>query len=149
MTEPVIRTARNDADRELCFAIRAAVFVEEQGVARDAEFDAHDATATHLLAVFEDQPLGTMRWRLTGPGRAKLERVAVLAQGRGRGIGLALVRKALRQIAALGAEEAVLHAQTQAAAFYRRLGFVVEGEPFAEEGIEHIRMRLDLAHRAA
>lgn len=148
MIEPVIRTARDDTDRQLCFAIRTAVFVDEQGVAREAEFDAYDAAATHLLALCADQPVGTMRWRLTTPGKAKLERVAVLPHARGKGIGLALVHEALRQLGALDADEAVLHAQTHAAAFYRRLGFVTESEPFLEDGIEHIRMWLDLAHRA-
>jgi predicted GNAT family N-acyltransferase len=118
--------------------------VEEQGVPPEAELDAHDAAANHLLALVGEVPVGTMRWRAVAPGRVKLERVAVLVEARGGGIGAALVVEAMRQAEAAGAEEAVLHAQASAEAFYRRLGFVTEGLPFNEEGIPHVRMRLSL-----
>ena len=143
MTTTTVRTVTNPVDREACFAIRIAVFVDEQGVPREAELDSYEANAVHLLAEADGRPVGTMRWRAVPPATAKLERVAVLPQARGLGIGRALVLEALRQVAAAGLGEAVLHAQTSAAPFYERLGFLAEGEPFEEEGIEHIRMRLE------
>jgi predicted GNAT family N-acyltransferase len=145
MTELVVRTAASPADRDACFAIRKAVFVDEQGVPAEVELDEHDAAATHLLALAGNCPVGTMRWRTVAPGVAKLERVAVLRGVRGLGAGAALMDEALRQIAAGGHVRAVLHAQTSARAFYERLGFAVEGAPFDEEGIEHIRMSLAVA----
>lgn len=140
-----VRHAVSAADRDACLAVRRTVFVDEQGVAPEAETDAHDATADHLLALAGARPVGAARWRAVGQGRAKIERVAVLKEARGRGAGVALVRAALARIAAAGIGEAVLHAQTPAAGFYGRLGFVAEGGPFDEEGIEHVRMRLAVA----
>lgn len=137
---PLVRTAETADDREACFAVRREVFVEEQGVALEAELDAHDATATHLLALVDERPVGAMRWRVAKPGVAKIERVAVLREVRGLGVGAALMAEAMRQATLRGLEEAVLHAQTSASAFYERLGFVAEGEPFDEEGIEHVKM---------
>lgn len=144
MNDFVIRGVRDADDLAACYRIRTVVFVEEQGVPREAELDAHDAAANHLLALVAGVPTGTMRWRAVAPGRVKLERVAVLAEARGRGVGAALVAEAMRQAGAAGAEEAVLHAQASAEAFYRRLGLVTEGPPFDEEGIPHVRMRLSL-----
>jgi predicted GNAT family N-acyltransferase len=143
MTVTTVHTATDPADREACFAIRIAVFVDEQGVPREAELDQHEASAVHLLAEADGRPVGTMRWRAVPPATAKLERVAVLPEARGLGIGRALVLEALRQVAAAGLRAAVLHAQTSAAPFYDHLGFLAEGEPFDEDGIEHIRMRLE------
>jgi predicted GNAT family N-acyltransferase len=143
MSGLVVRTAAGDADRAACFAIRVAVFVNEQGVAMREELDTHDATATHLLAVMDGRPVGTLRWRVLPGATAKIERVAVLREARGLGLGRVLMRQALERIAAAGPGSIVLNAQTAAADFYRQLGFVAEGLPFDEAGIEHVRMRLD------
>jgi predicted GNAT family N-acyltransferase len=138
-----VRAASSAADREACFAIRIAVFVDEQGIPADAELDGHEPTATHLLAFSGGRPVGTLRWRVVRPGAAKVERVAVLREARSLGVGRALLAEALRRVVATPAiTETVLHAQTRAQAFYRHFGFVVEGEPFHEDGIEHVRMRL-------
>lgn len=146
MTDIAIRRAIDPADREACFAIRVEVFVHEQGVPREVELDAHDApgaATAHLLALAGGRPVGAMRWRVAAPGKAKIERVAVLKAARGLGVGRLLMGEALREIAAAGLGSATLHAQASARAFYERLGFVAEGEPFEEEGIEHVYMRLD------
>jgi predicted GNAT family N-acyltransferase len=142
MTGITVLAVTDPAGREAAFRIRTTVFCDEQGVSPEAELDAHDATAIHLLALAHGRPVGAMRWRVVPTGKAKIERVAVLREARQLGIGRALMLEALRQVAAAGLTEAVLHAQTAASAFYARLGFVAEGEPFDEEGIEHIRMRL-------
>lgn len=129
MTGIAIRIADTPADRKACFRVRVAVFVHEQGVPPEAEIDEHDApgaATVHLLATADGGLVGAMRWHVLPPGKAKIERVAALTAARGLGIG-----------------SAVLHAQTSAQAFCARLGFVPEGETFDEEGIEHIRMRLE------
>ncbi|MGH6887105.1 MAG: GNAT family N-acetyltransferase [Geminicoccales bacterium] len=127
-------------------AIRRAVFVAEQGVSEALEFDGRDSEAEHLLALLDGEPVGTLRLRLLDNGRiARIERVAVLAQARGRRTGQALMRSALERAIALDAREARLHAQTYVTAFYQALGFVPFGEEFEEDGIPHVAMRLDLA----
>jgi predicted GNAT family N-acyltransferase len=143
VSDVLIRGTVTKADREACFAIRVAVFVDEQGVPLDEELDEHDRTATHLLAVVDDRPVGTLRWRPLPSSTAKIERVAVLAKARGLGVGRLLMGAALRGIADAGIKVAVLNAQTGATEFYRRLGFVAEGDPFDDAGIEHVRMRLE------
>ncbi len=144
MSEIVVREAASAADRQACFAIRIAVFVEEQGVALHEELDQHDATATHLLALLGDRPVGTLRWRALAPDTAKIERVAVLHDARGLGLGKELMEQVLDSVAAAGFRSTVLNAQTSALDFYRRLGFLAAGPPFDEAGIEHMRMRCEL-----
>lgn len=144
MSNVAVREAASDADRQACFAIRIAVFVDEQGVVLRDELDEHDATAAHLLAVRGGSPVGTLRWRVLSPATAKIERVAVRREARGLGLGKVLVERALGMIGAAGLRSTVLNAQTTAADFYRGLGFVAEGLPFDEAGIEHVRMRRDV-----
>jgi len=121
------------------------VFVREQGVASALEFDQRDDQARHLLALRAGEPIGTLRLRWLDEGRtAKIERVAVLPQARGAGIGHALLSAAVVLAEAGGASEARLHAQTVARDFYARLGFVAFGAVFDEDGIPHIAMRRPL-----
>ncbi|MDX6750289.1 GNAT family N-acetyltransferase [Geminicoccaceae bacterium 1502E] len=135
-----VREARDAGDREAAFAIRRAVFVDEQKVPLADEFDAHDATCRHLLALAGGRPAGTLRWRAHGPA-TKIERVAVLQSARGRGVGAAMMRHLLARLDEERVGESVLHAQTHATRFYGRLGFVAEGREFEEDGILHVRMR--------
>ena len=93
----MVRVAEDPADREACFAVRKEVFVGEQGVPEDIEYDAHDAGAVHVLAVREDGlPLGTGRLLYgeaaaakTGgdPSVGSLGRLAVTREARGLGVG--------------------------------------------------------------
>ena len=119
--------------------------MQEQGVAEALEFDQRDDQARHLLALRAGEPIGTLRLRWLDEGRtAKIERVAVLPQARGAGIGHALLSAAVVLAEAGGASEARLHAQTVAQDFYARLGFVAFGAVFDEDGIPHIAMRRPL-----
>ncbi|MFZ1430170.1 MAG: GNAT family N-acetyltransferase [Geminicoccaceae bacterium] len=144
MSVPVVGIAGDEAERHISYAIRTAVFVDEQGVPLDEELDEHDAQATHLLARIGGRPVGTLRWRVVPPDTVKIERVAVLREARGSGLGRMLIEMALQQAAAAGFSRAVLNAQAVAVEFYRRLGFVVAGEPFDEAGIPHVPMQLDI-----
>jgi predicted GNAT family N-acyltransferase len=134
--------ARSPAERAQAFGVRRRVFVVEQEIAERLEFDAGDATATHLLALLGEEPVGTLRLRLIEDGRtAKIERVAVLASARGTGIGQSLVRAALDAASRRGAGRALLHAQTRVRDFYARLGFAATGAEFLEDGIMHVAMQ--------
>jgi predicted GNAT family N-acyltransferase len=135
---------------EQAFAIRRAVFVQEQGVSEALEIDGRDDEAQHLLALQDDEPVGTLRLRWVEHGRvAKIERVAVVPRARGAKIGRTLVEAALALARAAGAEAATLHAQTTVQAFYAKLGFVAFGPEFIEDGIPHIAMQLSIGEMAA
>jgi len=136
-----IREIRSPAEIEHAFAIRRAVFIEEQGVSEGLEFDGLDRKARHLLASVDGEPSGTLRLRLLERGRvAKIERVAVLAPCRHLGIGRMLMERALEIARSQGVDEVRLHAQTAVQGFYARLGFVALGAAFEEDGIAHIAM---------
>ncbi|MGV9561551.1 GNAT family N-acetyltransferase [Streptomyces sp. NPDC003480] len=146
-----VRLAGDPADREACFAVRKEVFVREQGVPEDIEYDAYDAEAVHVLAIRQDGvPLGTGRLLYGEAAAAKnggdasvgsLGRLAVTKEARGLGVGAALVR-ALEDAARVRGLTAVdLHAQTHALGFYERLGYTAYGPEFPDAGIPHRAMR--------
>ena len=122
------------------FELRYEVFVDEQGVPRELEVDEFDPHATHLVAVRDDQVIGTLRM-LEHEGAAKIGRVAVRAAARRTGIGARLMDRAAAIASERGFVEIVLHGQVAVADFYRRLGYVEEGDLFDEAGIPHIAMR--------
>jgi predicted GNAT family N-acyltransferase len=120
-------------------AVRDAVFIVEQAVPADLEFDACDLRCVHVLALDGDRPVGTARVDLDYDG--KIGRVAVLAEYRGRGIGIRLLESVERIAREWGLESTWLNAQAGAVSFYEKLGYRLEGEPFVEAGIPHRRMR--------
>ncbi|KKD03239.1 GNAT family N-acetyltransferase [Streptomyces sp. WM6386] len=146
-----VRVAEDPADRELCFAVRKEVFVAEQGVPQDLEYDAYDAVAVHVLAVRDDGvPLGTGRLLHGSPAADKvggdltlgsLGRLAVTQEARGLGVGVALVRAIEDAARALGLAAVDLHAQTHALGFYERLGYEAYGPEYLEAGRAHRGMR--------
>ena len=124
--------------------VREAVFVVEQQVPIELEWDEWDAQCDHALAFSAaNEPVGTARLLPDG----HLGRMAVLVPWRGRGIGRALAGALLARARARGFPRIELHAQTHAAGFYRKLGFREFGEEFEEAGIPHIAMGLDLTPR--
>ncbi|WP_210587396.1 GNAT family N-acetyltransferase [Streptomyces sp. GESEQ-35] len=149
-----VRVADGPADREVCFAVRKEVFVVEQGVPEDLEYDAYDAVAVHVLAVREDGvPLGAGRLLCGEAAAAKnggdpsvgsLGRLAVTEAARGLGLGAALVRAIEDAARARGLRAVDLHAQTQATGFYERLGYAAYGPEFLDAGIPHRAMRRSL-----
>ncbi|WP_328870712.1 GNAT family N-acetyltransferase [Streptomyces sp. NBC_00287] len=147
----VVRVASQDADREACFAVRREVFVVEQGVPEELEYDAYDSVAVHVLAVREDGvPLGAGRLLYGGAAAEKVDgdltvgslgRLAVAKAARGLGVGAALVRAVEDAARARGLRAVDLHAQTQALGFYERLGYEAYGPEFPDAGIPHRAMR--------
>ena len=120
------------------------MFCGEQGVELAAERDGHDDAALHVVALRAGQVLGTCRV-LVSDGLGRLGRMAVEPEQRGRGIGARLLAEAERAAAAEGATRMRLHAQTDARSLYARAGYEQEGEPFVEEGIDHVTMERALA----
>jgi predicted GNAT family N-acyltransferase len=119
-------------------AIRRAVFVVEQGIRDEDEWDDEDGAALHVLVHLNRDAVGTARLLVTG----KIGRLAVLGAARRHGIGGRIVRCLIETARARGLEEVYLHAQVAALPFYRAHGFVAEGPEFDEAGIRHQRMRL-------
>ncbi|MFI6702112.1 GNAT family N-acetyltransferase [Streptomyces sp. NPDC050509] len=153
MTVPgcTLRVARDPADVAACFAVRKEVFVVEQRVPEELEYDGRDGDAVQVLAVRDDGvPLGTGRL-LYGPGAADrtggdpdtgaLGRLAVSPAARGLGIGAALVRAIEDAARERGLRVVDLHAQTHALGFYERLGYEAYGPEFPDAGIPHRSMR--------
>lgn len=136
-----VQPVTDEPGLEACRALRREVFVQEQGVSEEEEWDGRDGESRHLLALGESGPVGTARVRLIGPHVAKVERVAVRKAFRGRGIGRLLMEAAERTARDLGAREAVLGAQVTALPFYRHLGWTAGGPEFLDAGIPHRRMR--------
>lgn len=133
----------NETELHAAFEIRKVVFVEEQGVALEVEFDEHDAYVDHVLVYFDDQPVATGRVRIIND-IAKIERICVMPSHRKYGIGKAVVQ-ALEEIATeKGLCKAKLHGQTQAMPFYEKLGYISASDEFMEEGIPHKLMIKDL-----
>jgi predicted GNAT family N-acyltransferase len=133
-------------DRRLAaaHAVRRTVFIAEQGVSEALEMDGADAECRHFLASRDGVAVGTARLRPLA-GAAKIERMAVLAPHRKSGVGRRLIARIEDEAARMGVALLVLHAQTHAAPFYARLGYVREGAEFAEAGIPHVAMRKSLA----
>lgn len=125
--------------------LRRAVFVKEQGVPEDLEWDAHDATALHVVALNGlGRAVATARLVAQAPGVGRVGRMAVDRALRGGGHGRAMLRTLEDAARARGDREIVLHAQRSAQSFYAGLGYAPHGDPFEEAGIAHIEMRRSL-----
>lgn len=140
-TDFTVRCADWTQDGPQLAAIRRAVFVVEQQVPEDEEWDAMDAQSRHVIACAGDgTAIGT--GRLLPDGR--IGRMAVLKPWRGHGVGSALLGLLITLARERGFRETRLHAQTHALEFYRKHGYVAVGEEFMEAGIPHYEMRLPL-----
>lgn len=144
--EPVteVRTGDWAALGDSARAVREAVFVQEQGIAREDEWDEADHTAVHALVTNRlGMPVATGRLLVEGApgsGTARIGRMAVDRTLRGSGVGRQVVQ-ALEQAARLrGDTRVVLGAQRSAEGFYGRLGYTPYGEPYEEVGIPHVGM---------
>lgn len=122
--------------RELRF-VREQVFMREQNVPEELEWDGRDDHALHLLACDRaGNPIGTVR--MLGDGH--VGRMSVLAPWRGQGVGSALLKSIIATAESVGMTKVELHAQVQALGFYERHGFIAEGAEFLDAGIPHRRM---------
>ncbi len=127
-----------DAQQTAARPVRIAVFVEEQGVPLELEWDRDDARSLHVVACSAvGLPIGTGRLLPDG----HIGRLAVCHAARGQGVGSAMLRALIRTAQDRGDKQVVLHAQTQAQAFYVMHSFTPEGVEFMEAGIAHVLMR--------
>lgn len=138
-----IRSVDWNTDGDLIRAVRKIVFVVEQNVPENLDFDGSDVGCRHVLALEGNTPVGTAR---LGPD-GRIGRMAVLASHRRRGIGTLLMRSLIDLARQEQMERMHLHSQTRASAFYEAFGFVPEGEEFVEADIPHVLMTRSLAEK--
>jgi len=121
--------------------LRERVFCGEQGAPRSLERDGLDDEAEHLLTreLAGNRAVGTLRLLVVG-SQAKVGRVAVESDWRGRGIASRMLDVALERARERGCSQARLASQLTATALYRRAGFSVQSRPFEEAGIAHVWM---------
>ncbi len=141
----IVEPANWSTDAATLCAIRLRVFVEEQGVPLQLEWDGEDERCEHALAQSLDgTPVGT--GRLLPEGR--IGRLAVLPEWRGQGAGSALLVYFVELARKKGFASVTLHAQTRATAFYARHGFAAHGAEFMDAGIPHVAMSLAFSDKA-
>ena len=122
-------------------SVRTEVFVHEQGIPKELEWDTEDNTAVHALVSNRiGQPLATGRLLQHAPGVGRIGRMAVKKGLRGTRVGRAVLEALVQASADRGDREVLLHAQTSAEGFYLRCGFTSRGEVYEEAGIPHIEM---------
>lgn len=133
-----VRSTTWQRDRSILSEIRQRVFIEEQNVPAELEWDDADEDAQHWLAFYHGEPVGTARMLRNG----HIGRMAVLMRARHRGVGSQILRTVLEAAAQQQLREVYLHAQIHALRFYEKLGFIVEGPEFFDANIPHRTMRL-------
>ncbi|MCM3789890.1 GNAT family N-acetyltransferase [Domibacillus indicus] len=136
-----------ESELKKAFSIRKEVFVDEQGVPLEDEFDKFDTLegpALHILVYYQDQAVGTGRIRWAD-SVGKLERICILKPYRQFGLGKVII-KALETIAKeQGTSQVKLHGQIQAEGFYKKLGYYAASDVFMEDGIPHLLMKKELS----
>ena len=130
---------------KLAGPLRTEVFVHEQKVPAELEWDAGDETALHCVALNRmGMALATGRLLVHAPGVGRIGRMAVMKSMRGSDLGWQVLQALVAAARERGDRQVMLHAQCSAQGFYDRAGFVPHGEVFEEAGIAHIEMVLDL-----
>ncbi|WP_368651164.1 GNAT family N-acetyltransferase [Bacillus inaquosorum] len=142
-----IKRITTENDLHVALDIRRTVFIEEQHVAESDEFDEFDTLqeqCQHILVYHEDQPVGTGRVRIVDH-TGKLERICILKPYRKYGLGQVIISGLENIMKEKGVTTFKLHGQTQAAGFYKKLGYQTSSQEFMEDGIPHVLMTKDIS----
>ena len=139
-----VRTVSWSAAADQLSTVRRSVFIEEQQVPEEMEWDGEDERAIHVLASDDHgNPIGTGRLLIHGV-RGHIGRMAVDNKWRGRKVGSAILQQLMDTARERGCSELFLNAQTYAIPFYEPFGFRSEGDEFLDAGIPHYRMTIEL-----
>ena len=132
-----VRTADWNTDRQTLSEIRRKVFIEEQNVPEELEWDEFDEISQHILALDNSgNPIGTGRIKPDG----QIGRMAVLKDWRNKGVGKSILDELLKIATQLNQHEIYLHAQLTAIEFYEKSGFRINSSEFMDAGIPHKTM---------
>jgi len=130
-----------DTDKKHLSEVRRKVFIEEQKVPEELEWDEYDKDAIHIIVRdTQNNPIACARMKTDG----HIGRMAVLKNYRNNGVGSVLLNTLLKKAREVGTESVYLHAQVSAIPFYEKHGFIVCSEEFMDAGIAHKSMRLTL-----
>lgn len=124
--------------------IRNAVFIDEQGVMPEEEFDGSDDYSEGVVLYLDNKAVATGRIIVGERGECLIGRVACLKECRGKGIGKVLMEELLRRCKEKGFDAVYVHAQTRVRGFYESLGFNAYGQIFMEADIPHVMMKIEL-----
>lgn len=131
-----IKVADWKKDKDDLKNIRRRVFIEEQNVPEELEWDEFDDSSIHFIATLDERAVAVARLKPDG----QIGRMAVLAEHRNQGLGSLLLQFVLQQAAKQKLNKVYLHAQTSAIRFYEKQGFASCGEIFYEANIPHREM---------
>lgn len=141
MTTWYVQLASFSVDGPKIRAVRETVFIIEQGIPAELEWDQDDHTAQHVLALTSaHEPIGTGRLLTDG----RIGRMAVIAAWRHQGVGTAIMQQLLTLARQQGFQHISLSSQKTALAFYQQLGFIPQGPDYLEVGIPHQKMICEL-----
>jgi len=144
MAEIVVKFVETESELEGAINVRMRVFVVEQQIPVAEEIDDADATATHAIALYQGQIVGTGRLLYRDDGMAQIGRMAVDRQFRRQGVGGRILAFLEDEARAQGIGSCLLHAQEYVKAFYAGSGYVERGDLFLEADIPHIEMLKEL-----
>jgi len=135
-----LKLTRWDKDREDLSKVRRSVFIEEQQVPEELEWDDDDKTSVHVLVTDNNTPIATGRIKMDG----HIGRMAVLKEYRNKGIGSDMLKALINFSKTLKMKTVYLHAQITAVPFYEKHGFKISSDEFMDAGIPHKSMTLDV-----
>ena len=144
MKNLIFKLVTDDEELRGALEIRRQVFVHEQGVSEELEYDGQDEEALHMVVKDGARVIGTTRVRFLASNRVKIERMAILKSFRRKGIGSNIISFLKRELEKRHIKQIILHAQCAVAEFYKSCGFEETGPPFWEADIKHIKMWLQL-----
>lgn len=137
-----VEEANTDALFNYVFTIRTEVFVDERSIDQEDEYDGFDHLSTHFLAWYGNNPAGAARRRRLNNGSFRLERFAVLAEHRNKGVGAALVMAGLKGLPP--GQLVIIHPTVETVSYFEKFGFEAIGEEFEEAGIPTMEMRYQI-----
>ena len=139
-----IKFTQNDREMLSCLSLRRAVFIEEQNVPENEEVDGDDPNCDHILLTISDDPVGAARLKYYD-NFVKVQRVCVLKNYRGQGIGSDIINFIIKHIEKNDIRNSVrLGSQIHALEFYKGLGFVEFSEEYLDACILHKDMEYQI-----
>ena len=137
----ILKLNFKDQDFSIIENIRKKVFTEEMNIPKSELFDEHDKTCDHYILFDGKQSVGSIRF-LNINGVIKLERMAILSEFRRKQYGKSAILQLIEYYSMVGHSKMILDSIFSVREFYKKCGFLEEGEIFQRVGIDHIRMSL-------